>query len=94
MNRPINLRQTHPPADRQPDQQSSALAGEAPTPARRGVLRVKCPTCGQQLPWSERNAYRPFCSSRCQDSDFIAWAEQRQFIPGDVDYDDPLPGDD
>jgi len=42
---------------------------------------VNCPRCGTATPWSEANAYRPFCSERCKLIDLGQWAEGRYAIP-------------
>ncbi len=56
-------------------------------------MRVKCPSCGTEGIWTEDNPYRPFCSQRCKDKDFIAWADEEQVIGGNSDYDDILSED-
>jgi endogenous inhibitor of DNA gyrase (YacG/DUF329 family) len=56
-------------------------------------LTVNCPTCGTGVIWSEQNAHRPFCSERCRNKDFIAWANEEQKISGDSNYDDVLTDD-
>ena len=48
-------------------------------------LRIECPICGDEAPW-EGNAYRPFCSERCQQIDRAAWVEERYVV---VDPADP-----
>lgn len=55
--------------------------------------RVKCPGCGAESSWSSANPLRPFCSQRCKDKDFIAWANEEQLIHGNSDYDDILSED-
>lgn len=55
--------------------------------------KVKCPACGTEVAWSKENPNRPFCSSRCKDKDFIAWANEEQVIAGSSDYDDILSED-
>ena len=35
---------------------------------------VNCPRCGIATPWSEDNAYRPFCTERCKLIDLGQWA--------------------
>lgn len=56
-------------------------------------MYVKCPECGKQAEYSEKNEYRPFCSSRCQLLDLGAWASESRKIAGedvveiDEDYD-------
>ena len=46
-------------------------------------MYVKCPECGKQAEYSEKNEYRPFCSSRCQLLDLGAWASESRKIPGE-----------
>ena len=45
------------------------MTGE-PTSARM----IRCPGCGGPSVYSTANAYRPFCSARCKNNDFGAWA--------------------
>lgn len=59
----------------------------------RQALTVKCPTCDTPVVWSEQSVHRPFCSERCRNQDFIAWANQEQVIGGSGDYDDFLSDD-
>ena len=42
---------------------------------------VNCPRCGTATPWSEANAYRPFCSERCKLIDLGQWATEGYRIP-------------
>ena len=46
-------------------------------------MYVKCPECGKQAEYSEKNEYRPFCSSRCQLLDLGAWASESRKIAGE-----------
>lgn len=46
-------------------------------------MYVKCPECGEQAEYSEKNEYRPFCSSRCQLLDLGAWASESRKIAGE-----------
>lgn len=46
------------------------------------MATVTCPTCGAKVEWTEKNAYRPFCSERCKKIDLGAWAEEKYKIPG------------
>lgn len=46
--------------------------------------RVKCPTCGREIEWSERSPFRPFCSERCKLIDLGAWLSEQRGIPGDA----------
>lgn len=53
------------------------------------VLKVNCPTCKEIVAWSEKSAFRPFCSERCKLIDFGEWASERHSIAGEpVDPDD------
>ncbi len=53
------------------------------------VLKVKCPQCGRETEYSEKNPYRPFCCERCRWIDLGAWANNEYVIP-----DKPMEGDD
>ena len=46
-------------------------------------MYVKCPECGEQAEYSEKNEYGPFCSSRCQLLDLGAWASESRKIAGE-----------
>jgi uncharacterized protein len=37
---------------------------------------VPCPACGGDSVYSARNAHRPFCSARCKNVDWGAWASE------------------
>jgi len=63
---------------------------------------VKCPGCGRRISWTDDWPERPFCSRRCRDLDFGAWASESYRIPGepawldnefDSETDNPDPGD-
>jgi endogenous inhibitor of DNA gyrase (YacG/DUF329 family) len=41
---------------------------------------VKCPQCGEQVPWTPESKWRPFCSERCKLIDLGAWASERYRI--------------
>jgi uncharacterized protein len=47
------------------------------------AARVKCPTCGRSIEWSEASPFRPFCSERCKLIDFGAWLTGQRGIPDD-----------
>ena len=47
----------------------------------RKARMVNCPRCGTATPWSEANAYRPFCSERCKLIDLGQWATGSYRIP-------------
>jgi uncharacterized protein len=43
---------------------------------------VRCPSCGEEKPYSTDNPYRPFCSKGCKAIDLGAWAsEQYRMTP-------------
>lgn len=44
---------------------------------------VNCPTCQTPIEWNLENAYRPFCSKRCQLIDLGEWANETHRIPTD-----------
>jgi endogenous inhibitor of DNA gyrase (YacG/DUF329 family) len=44
------------------------------TPAKPRIVR--CPTCGGDSLYASDNPYRPFCSERCKNVDFGAWASE------------------
>ncbi len=37
---------------------------------------VRCPTCGGDSVYAASNHARPFCSERCKNVDFGAWASE------------------
>lgn len=45
-------------------------------------ITVNCPTCQDQVEWSEKNEHRPFCSDRCRLIDLGAWAAEDYKIAG------------
>ncbi len=51
------------------------MADGAPPEGSRTVPR--CPLCGK--PRDER--FRPFCSARCRDADFLRWLDGKYAIP-------------
>jgi endogenous inhibitor of DNA gyrase (YacG/DUF329 family) len=55
-------------------------------------MNVPCPTCKNEVEWSQENAYRPFCSERCKLLDLGAWAMEKHAIP--VDHSAPENSDD
>lgn len=53
---------------------------------------VRCPGCGGESVYSTANAYRPFCSLRCQQIDFGAWASGDFRVPAEAAApDEPQP---
>ncbi|WP_302138662.1 DNA gyrase inhibitor YacG [Halomonas alkalicola] len=51
-------------------------------------LEVACPQCRKTVVWSEKNAYRPFCSERCRLLDLGAWADGSHRIAGEPAMDE------
>ncbi len=47
---------------------------------REVCAMIKCPICKKPVRW-EGNAYRPFCSERCQTLDLGNWATDRYTVP-------------
>ena len=62
--------------------------------AKHGTVKiVKCPQCGGESIFASSNAYRPFCSERCKNIDFGAWASESFRMEADTPPDDPVYGD-
>ena len=49
---------------------------------------VRCPTCGGDSLYSPDNPYRPFCSERCKNIDFGAWASESYRVEAKPDTQD------
>ena len=50
----------------------------------------RCPVCGK--PRGER--FRPFCSARCRDADFLRWLDGKYAVPAaESEADDGEEGD-
>lgn len=62
-------------------------------PEKNDSPTVNCPTCQTAVKWSQDNPNRPFCSERCRNQDFVAWANEENRVPGNQMYDDLLSGD-
>jgi hypothetical protein len=45
-----------------------------------GARTVRCPQCGGPSLYAPENRWRPFCSERCKNHDFGAWANERYRI--------------
>ncbi len=45
---------------------------------------IPCPTCRKPVEWAS-NAFRPFCSKRCQTLDQAAWASEEYTISSPPD---------
>jgi endogenous inhibitor of DNA gyrase (YacG/DUF329 family) len=65
----------------------------------RAARTVRCPACGGPSRYAADNPSRPFCSERCRNQDFGAWASEGYRVearpePGDEDVETfpaPLP---
>ena len=54
-----------------------------------GSRVVRCPGCGSSCVYSAENPYRPFCSARCKNNDFGAWAsESFSVVDAEADFPD------
>ena len=54
---------------------------------------VACPECQGDSVFAPSNPYRPFCSQRCKNIDFGAWASEGFRMPADTPPDDAAYGD-
>jgi uncharacterized protein len=50
---------------------------------------VKCPACSGKSIFAPSNEWRPFCSQRCKQIDFGAWASEDFRVAGNLDDLDP-----
>ncbi len=50
---------------------------------------VRCPACGGPSLFAPTNAWRPFCSQRCKQVDFGAWASEEFRVAGRLEDLDP-----
>ena len=57
------------------------------------TLFISCPACKTRIEWSAQNPNRPFCSERCRNKDFVAWANEENKMAGNAIYDDLLSND-
>ena len=54
---------------------------------------VRCPACGGDSIYAPSNLYRPFCSERCKNLDFGAWASESFRVPEETPPDELPFGD-
>jgi len=47
---------------------------QASSPPKRRI--VTCPSCKGDSVYAPENPFRPFCSERCKNADFGAWATE------------------
>ena len=45
-----------------------------------GMILRPCPVCRKPTAW-EGNAFKPFCSERCQTRDLGAWSSESYRVP-------------
>ena len=50
---------------------------------------IRCPGCGGPSVYASTNEFRPFCSARCKNHDFGAWASERYSVDADTTSQDP-----
>jgi len=55
-------------------------------------MQQQCPICRREVQW-EDNAFRPFCSERCQVIDLGAWASGDYAVSEDEESPSSLPQD-
>ena len=58
-----------------------------------GLKIVVCPTCKGDSVFGPSNTYRPFCSERCKNIDFGAWASESFRMPTESPPEDQVYGD-
>jgi uncharacterized protein len=46
---------------------------------------VRCPACGGESLFAPSNEWRPFCSQRCKQVDFGAWASEEFRVAGKLE---------
>ena len=54
---------------------------------------IRCPGCGGPSVYAGTNEFRPFCSARCKNNDFGAWASERYAVDADTTPKDLAAGD-
>jgi endogenous inhibitor of DNA gyrase (YacG/DUF329 family) len=54
---------------------------------------VRCPTCGGDSVYAASNTARPFCSVRCKNMDFGAWASENFRVAASAASEDGESGD-
>jgi endogenous inhibitor of DNA gyrase (YacG/DUF329 family) len=60
---------------------------------QNSIKIVACPQCGGESIFASSNVYRPFCSERCKNIDFGAWANESFRMEADASPDDQAFGD-
>lgn len=63
-------------------------------PADQALYKiVVCPVCQGDSVYAASNRFRPFCSQRCKNIDFGAWASESFRMPADTPPDEATSGD-
>ena len=57
------------------------------------VKIVRCPQCNGDSIYAGSNPFRPFCSERCKNLDFGAWASESFRVPTEAPPESELFGD-
>ena len=65
----------------------------APVSDLHDIKIVRCPACRGDSVYSLVNPYRPFCSERCKNLDFGAWASEAFRVPAEAPPEDAAFGD-
>ncbi len=65
----------------------------SPGAKQPGLKIVVCPQCGGDSVYGPGNPYRPFCSERCKNIDFGAWASEGFRLPTEAPPDEENFGD-
>ncbi|MBK6322565.1 DNA gyrase inhibitor YacG [Candidatus Aalborgicola defluviihabitans] len=53
----------------------------SPSTSQTASRVVRCPNCGGDSVYATSNPARPFCSDRCKNMDFGAWASEGFRVP-------------
>ncbi len=68
--------------------------GDSGNPQNTNLGRiVMCPACHKDSLYAPQNSFRPFCSERCKNHDFGAWASEAFRMPTESPPDDQIFGD-
>lgn len=71
--------------------QNPPLPTETSDTHASAVRIVRCPQCDGDSVFAPSNPFRPFCSRRCKDIDFGAWADESFRVPEGTDPDANTP---
>ena len=69
------------------------LVSRMSNPLEKKIRHVTCPGCGGDSLYAPSNPFRPFCSERCKQMDFGAWASENFRLPTEAAPEDPEFGD-